>query len=89
MVKSKRYECLFCSSYEGCRRLEVNELIIREIKKTGHCPDRREIWINPSTRSSYFFFLTDKSFQVLGEEESRCPNKYFRPTLKEIKEYVE
>lgn len=48
--KENRWECLFCSSYEICYRLEVNDLILREIERNGKCPDRIPIFINPSLR---------------------------------------
>lgn len=81
MRKQNRWECLFCGYFDECRRLEVNELIIREIERTNKCPDRFPIYINPSTRFKSFFY--DKSFQIIGSSQMHCSNKYFKPFLPE------
>lgn len=85
--KENRFECLFCSSYELCRRLEVNERIIRDIEEGGKCPDRIPIWINPSTRFRFFLFIN--SVTIIGKEEPYDLNIYFRPFLSEVKKYVQ
>lgn len=50
MRKESRKECMFCKTFNKCRRLEVNDIIIRTIKKTGHCPDMILSSFNPSMR---------------------------------------
>jgi len=84
--KDSRYECLFCARFDGCVRLEVNNIIIRTIQENGKCPDRFPLWINPSCRVSFFHF-TDK-YYVIGLDDYIDINKYYRVPSREIKEYL-
>lgn len=85
--KEDRYECLFCTCFDICGRLEVNNIIIRAIQENGKCPDRFPLWINPSCRESFFHF-TNK-YYVTGLDDCIDLNKYYRVPSREVKEYVE
>jgi hypothetical protein len=87
MRKELRYECLFCNFFDECRRLEVNEIIIRAIQETGKCPDRYPIRINPSCRVPFFY--CSSKYYVIGSEEPIELDKYYRVPSREVKEYVE
>ena len=51
--KESRLECIYCDFFDKCFRLESNELIMRELKKTGTCYDFKR-WTNPSSRIAFY-----------------------------------